>query len=274
MDSPKPLLDNIPKHPSRRKESASPSLLKPRPIATNSRVKLDEKFRKDMYLAFVNNALQQHANVRVVRSNQRWLFNRVFVQGNSEPFDELVNQFNFKRKSEEGPPVTAQLRLWILALSHTVSRLERHHSALVDAIANMPWTTMDNSFVQSYILFIGMLLSARTEYLSLILSKIVQGFTHRASQSILNLLVLMLCKNRIGSSSTRFRFPGNLVESNNPTCCLRPPPFPSSSLAIPNAHPAFHITASSCEELSPQAAEPSRTDHLHPQLVACERVLP
>lgn len=34
-----------------------------RPFVTNSRVKQDEKTRKDMYLAFVNNALQEKANV-------------------------------------------------------------------------------------------------------------------------------------------------------------------------------------------------------------------
>jgi hypothetical protein len=35
-----------------------------RPIATNSRIKKNERFSKDMYLAFVNNALQQKFLVR------------------------------------------------------------------------------------------------------------------------------------------------------------------------------------------------------------------
>jgi len=43
----------------------------------------------------------------------------------------------------------------------------------------MPWTTLDNATVKSYTLFIGMLISARPEYLSLVLAKIAQGFTHR-----------------------------------------------------------------------------------------------
>jgi RNA polymerase I-specific transcription initiation factor RRN3 len=91
-----------------------------------------------------------------------------------------VNQFNPPRIGGEGPPPTAQLRLWILALSHVISRLERPHAALVEAIVDMPWTTMDNAFVKSYIVFIGMLLSAKPEYLSLVLTKITQGFTHRS----------------------------------------------------------------------------------------------
>jgi RNA polymerase I-specific transcription initiation factor RRN3 len=91
-----------------------------------------------------------------------------------------VNQFNTKRTTEDGASIAAQLRLWMVALSHVVSRLERQHFALVEAIVNMPWTTMDSAFVKSYTIFIGMLLSARPEYLSIVLSKIAQGFTHRA----------------------------------------------------------------------------------------------
>jgi RNA polymerase I-specific transcription initiation factor RRN3 len=53
----------------------SSSLLVARPIATNSRVRQDEKYRKDMYLAFVNNALQQKANV----SSHRWRLSFLFI---------------------------------------------------------------------------------------------------------------------------------------------------------------------------------------------------
>jgi RNA polymerase I-specific transcription initiation factor RRN3 len=40
---------------------------------------------------------------------------------------------------------------------------------------------MDSTFVKAYTGFIGMLISARPEYLSLVLSKIAHGFTHRMS---------------------------------------------------------------------------------------------
>ncbi|KAF9266320.1 RNA polymerase I-specific transcription initiation factor RRN3 [Marasmius fiardii PR-910] len=157
---------DTPKAQLPRKPSASstpnPSLFMGRPIATNSRVKQDEKTRKDMYLSFVNNALHQKS------------------LGIPEPFDELVGQFNPKRSPNDHPfPQPAQLRLWILALSHVVSRLERHHATLVESIVNMPWTSMDTATVKSYTVFIGMLLSARPEYLSLVLSKITQGFTYQ-----------------------------------------------------------------------------------------------
>ena len=74
---------------------------------------------------------------------------------------------------------TPQLRLWIIALSHVVSRLERVHSALVESVLSMPWTTMDSSFVKSYTSFVGMLVSAKPEYLTLVLGKIANGFTYR-----------------------------------------------------------------------------------------------
>ncbi|THV08235.1 RNA polymerase I-specific transcription initiation factor RRN3 [Dendrothele bispora CBS 962.96] len=149
---------------------ASTSLLIRRPIATNSRIKQEEKTRKDMFLAFVNDALQQKSD------------------GNSEAFDELVNEFNPKRSSAEMPtPQPTQLRLWIQALSHVVSRLERTHSALVEAIVSMPWVTLDTASVKSYTVFIGMLVSARPEYLSIVLSKIAHGFTYQASLQALDI---------------------------------------------------------------------------------------
>ncbi|KZT24585.1 RNA polymerase I-specific transcription initiation factor RRN3 [Neolentinus lepideus HHB14362 ss-1] len=155
-----PATDNVKK---RAGSFPSPALSTIRPIASNSRVRQDEKYRKDMYLAFINNALQQKAN------------------GNSEALDELLDQFNLKKPtSGDAPSPTPQLRLWILALSHVVSRLDRSLAPLVEAIVNLPWTTMDTAFVKSYTIFIGMLVSARPEYLSLVLGTITRGFTHQS----------------------------------------------------------------------------------------------
>ncbi|KAH6914814.1 ribosomal DNA transcription factor Rrn3 [Coprinopsis sp. MPI-PUGE-AT-0042] len=144
-----------PTPPQTHKSKASIAVVR-RPIATNSRIKNNESLRRDMYLAFVNNALQEHA------------------QGKSGPFNELVNQFSLKQSNPESPQTQqpGQIRSWILALSHVVSGLERRHSVLVEAIVNMPWTTLDSATVKSYTVFL--------EYLSLVLSKTVQGFTHQS----------------------------------------------------------------------------------------------
>ena len=103
-----------------------------------------------------------------------------YVQGINDSFDELVDQFNPKRALNNGTLSTSQLRLWIIALSHVVSRLERCHWALVEAVVNMPWTTMDSNLAKSYVSFIGVLVSAKPEYLTLVLEKIASGFTCRA----------------------------------------------------------------------------------------------
>jgi RNA polymerase I-specific transcription initiation factor RRN3 len=44
----------------------------------------------------------------------------------------------------------------------------------------LPWMTMDSNIVKTYTSFIQILVSARPEYLSLVLSRIAQGFTYRA----------------------------------------------------------------------------------------------
>ena len=140
----------------------------------------DDQYHKDMYLAAINNALQQKIRVCCPRrhaSRAPWLS---LPQGISESFDELVDQFNPKQSLAEGPLSTAQLRLWVVALSHVVSRLERCHSALVEAVVSMPWTTLDSAFVKSYIAFVGMLVSAKPEYLTVVLERVANGFTYRA----------------------------------------------------------------------------------------------
>jgi RNA polymerase I-specific transcription initiation factor RRN3 len=101
------------------------------------------------------------------------------VQGHSKDFDDLVDQFS-PNKSTPAPTVpSVQLRTWLSALSHVLSRLERRHAPLVEAIVRLPLSTMDAAFVKSYIVFVGMLISARPEYLSLVLNRIAMGFTYR-----------------------------------------------------------------------------------------------
>jgi RNA polymerase I-specific transcription initiation factor RRN3 len=101
------------------------------------------------------------------------------MQGNTEAYNDLVAQFDLKNKPENESSPAPRLRLWLLALSHVVSRLDRQYQSLVQAIVDLPWTTMDASFTAPYTAFIGILVSARPEYLNLILGKIARGFTYR-----------------------------------------------------------------------------------------------
>jgi RNA polymerase I-specific transcription initiation factor RRN3 len=105
------------------------------------------------------------------------------TQGNNESYDVLVDQFNTKKTALDTPSPIPQLRQWLHALIHVVSRLDRTHMALIEAITRFPWMTMDSGLVKAYTSFIEILVSARPEYLSLVLGRIAQGFTYRASSS-------------------------------------------------------------------------------------------
>jgi RNA polymerase I-specific transcription initiation factor RRN3 len=94
----------------------------------------------------------------------------------------LVDQFNVKKMSYDAPSPIPQLCLWLQALMHVVSRLDRTHMALIEAVLRLPWMTMDSSLVKTYTSFIQILVSARPEYLSLVLNRIAQDFTYRASR--------------------------------------------------------------------------------------------
>lgn len=125
-------------------------------------MKQDEQYKKDMFLAYVNKAIREKLN------------------GHSKEFDDLVDQFS-PNKSTLAPTIPSlQLRIWLLALSHVLSRLERRHAPLVEAIVRLPWSAMDAVFVKSYTEFIGMLISARPEYLLLVLNRIAMGFTYQS----------------------------------------------------------------------------------------------
>ncbi|KAG9126040.1 hypothetical protein FRC07_005159 [Ceratobasidium sp. 392] len=140
-----------------------------RPIAPHTKsLKRDESFRKDMYLAFVRNALKER------------------LKGNSEPFHELVSQFSSAKLVESDGSSAAQLRSWITALSHVVSSLERSHAPLVEAVLATPWATLDDAFAAAYTNFVGMLVSARPEYLAAVLGRCVQGLTYQAGAQALD----------------------------------------------------------------------------------------
>jgi RNA polymerase I-specific transcription initiation factor RRN3 len=93
----------------------------------------------------------------------------------------LVDQFNIEKTAFDAPSPIPQLRQWLHALMHVVSRLDRTHMALIEAIMRLPWMAMDSSLVKTYTSFIKILVSARPEYLSLVLGRIARGFTYRES---------------------------------------------------------------------------------------------
>lgn len=152
-----------------------------------------------------------------------------------------------------------------------MSQLERAHFSLVEAIVNMPWTTLDSATVKSYTVLIGMLLSARPEYLSLVLGKIAQGFTYRVfslSYELLRLRLMMsaylvpvLCRvrrpNIISGVSRKF------CQSNHATCNLRPFTLSFEAYIFPHPNASCNSPASPGSPLSTQEAKPADPNDLY-----------
>lgn len=104
---------------------------------------------------------------------------------------------------------------------HVVSRLDRTHMALIEAIMRLPWMTMDSNLVKTYTSFIEILVSARPEYLSLVLRRIAQGFTYRASS--LTTEELTLISSLTSTSAWKFSESGlQALEAGLPECSSAP----------------------------------------------------
>nr|ASF90186.1 hypothetical protein SPAR06338 [Bartheletia paradoxa] len=131
--------------------------------STSTGTKGDGGYRKGMYLAFVNDAFTKKR------------------KGDLDAYDDLVGQFKPAQEGSGGTGTSpTTLQAWLDALSHVVSQLDRTHSQLVEVILSVPWTTMSSGFVKAYIGFVGMLVSARPEYLAMVLGKTVKGLTHQS----------------------------------------------------------------------------------------------
>lgn len=121
------------------------------------------------------------------------------AQGNNEHYNELVGQFRAisgsatafsstyppssstatTTPSNKEQPTQQTLKLWMEALIHVVAQLDRSHSVLIDSIISLPWTTMDESLVNTYTRFVQALLTSRSEFVAMTLEKIVKGFRFR-----------------------------------------------------------------------------------------------
>ncbi|KAJ9477353.1 RNA polymerase I-specific transcription initiation factor RRN3 [Pseudozyma hubeiensis] len=113
-----------------------------------------------MYLSFVINALSEKE------------------KGNTGPYYELLVQFAEPSTGRSGASISS-LRSLLAALSHVVSDLDRSHTKLVESIFALPWTSMDDSFAQMWIKFVCSLVSARGEWLTVILTKATKALSYR-----------------------------------------------------------------------------------------------
>lgn len=76
------------------------------------------------------------------------------------------------------------MRTWLDALTSVVSKLDQSHEPLVETILSVPWATTEDAFVHAYLRFVGALVSARTEWLKVVLDKCVRGFKYRSAYTL------------------------------------------------------------------------------------------
>ncbi|GAA5959051.1 hypothetical protein JCM3765_006322 [Sporobolomyces pararoseus] len=137
-------------------------------------------YRRAMYSAFLNDAFEKR------------------YRGDNSSYNEIISQFRALLPSSGPLPASqdpststqtstaplVQLRTWLDALTSVVSKLDQSHEPLVETILAVPWATTEEAFVSAYMRFIGALVSARTEWLKVVLDKCVKGFKYRSPYTL------------------------------------------------------------------------------------------
>lgn len=81
-------------------------------------------------------------------------------------------------------PSISRIQCWLATLTGVVSKLDRTHSSLVNKVLSLPWTVMDDQFVAVYSRFVNGLVSARSEWIHLVVEKIVTGMHYRKTDQV------------------------------------------------------------------------------------------
>ncbi|GAA5831016.1 hypothetical protein JCM11251_005110 [Rhodosporidiobolus azoricus] len=140
-------------------------------------------YRRQMYAAYVRDAFEKRAK------GQNDAYNQIIAQfrallptaSSLPPASSAASaSTSSAASSSSNSPPLAQLRSWLDALTAVVSKLDQSHAPLVETILAVPWATTEESFVSAYTRFVGALVSARTEWLKVVLEKCVKGFKYRS----------------------------------------------------------------------------------------------
>jgi RNA polymerase I-specific transcription initiation factor RRN3 len=102
-------------------------------------------------------------------------------QGNDTPYLELTSHF-LPTPTTPIPDLTSLISL-IQAMISNINLLQAStHASLVKAIINLPWASAgDEPFVRIYTGFLGVLCSAKTEWIGEVVNMAVKGLTWRKS---------------------------------------------------------------------------------------------
>jgi RNA polymerase I-specific transcription initiation factor RRN3 len=120
----------------------------------------------DVIRAEVRRALEDHA------------------RGESTTYDFVKEVFSRRRRDdddddeeeEEESQKRAEIRTYVVALTNYASQLNKSCSGLVQAVIGCDWLGRDESFVKSYVHFLGSLSSSQGSYVGTVLEMLVTTF--------------------------------------------------------------------------------------------------
>jgi RNA polymerase I-specific transcription initiation factor RRN3 len=120
----------------------------------------------DVIRAEVRRALEDHA------------------RGESTAYDVLKQVFSRRKEDddddddeeEEESQKRAEIRTYVMALTNYASQLNKSCSGLVQAVIGCDWLGRDESFVKSYVQFLGSLSSSQGSYVGTVLEMLVTTF--------------------------------------------------------------------------------------------------
>lgn len=118
-------------------------------------------------------------NLSWAKSNTRQTLTRIpsHPQGDPTLSNSLISKLTAPPHSPEVPPQT--IEVWIALLSQSVSQLNRSCFDLVEAVLSVDWTVHEDSFVRTYIAFLGNLVSAHAFYVVPVMRMLANGLTYR-----------------------------------------------------------------------------------------------
>jgi RNA polymerase I-specific transcription initiation factor RRN3 len=101
------------------------------------------------------------------------------TKGDSEGYDVIKEVFAPRREDDEDDDeaeAKADIKAYVLALTTYASLLNKNCSDLVKVVLGCEWMGRDESFVKSYVYFLGSLASAQGAYVSMVLGMLVNYF--------------------------------------------------------------------------------------------------
>lgn len=131
-----------------------------------------EGWKGDMFGRFVEKALRD-----------------VEDYGDTTTYDDLVSQLRPAVPDPNAPSSSsssahpALIHPLLVGLTTHASLLSSTtHRTLIQALIHFPWSTADEGFVETYMRFMGVLVSLRMEWLGEVVKRCVKGFQYRASR--------------------------------------------------------------------------------------------